>query len=77
MAETNAIPYRLHSFIYGGAKCAGMGVLKAILLAPGILYLQYTRNPRFLRIRFLSLFVIMPMFLAADLPFIGLLFYGS
>lgn len=26
IAKTYSIAYRLHSFIYGGAKCAGMGV---------------------------------------------------
>ena len=26
MAQTNAITYHLHSFIYGGAKCVSMGV---------------------------------------------------
>jgi hypothetical protein len=34
MAKTNSITYRLHSFIYGGAKCGHEGLEKTPYLVP-------------------------------------------
>ena len=58
MAQTNSITYSLHSFIYGGAKCAGMevykdygqgykGILKSIMwmLAPVIIAFRLPHLP--------------------------------
>ena len=38
MAKTNSITYRLHSFIYGGAKCGAWGFRNNILHNGVVMY---------------------------------------